>query len=578
MKFKNFLTVCVMFLLGATMGSGMNPTLALAMNPENGTPTELWQTYYGSPNQENGAGIATDADGNIYVAGTGDATWQGEGDAAPLHPYSGSTDIFVFKLDRNGAYQWHTFYGSVDSDTAAAIALDAVGNVYVTGSSELKWQGDGGIKPLHKAGGGFVLKLNNQGAYQWHTFYPFAASGIAIDKERNVFATGNSASTWKGDGGIAPLQAHSNGSDITVLKLDSQGKYQWHTFYGPSDATGIAIGKGNGIFVAGNSSSNWLGQGATTPLHAYTGDGASDFVVLALKNDGAYRWHTFYGGLDEDYAGNLATDKKGNIFVTGASWNNWLGDNNQTPIASHGTYFSSSYFDTALLKLENAGAYQWHTFGGVQVVGTNGVGGQHVATDQNGTPHVLQAWKDEYLAGDNTPCGPAPCSITFLKAFKFSAGGTYQESLGISGIDKDASAAGIATDKANNTLMLGSLGGGWGGVPLHPHRGANDAFVLKGNFAEPIPPKLTAPPNNAMVAKQIQTLNWNDTADTTNYNIELRQDNRNGAVIADTSVTLSEFVTPQLTRGKTYFWHVQSCNDLGCSIWSRWWKFEVKAK
>ena len=33
---------------------------------------------------------------------------------APLHAHSGGPayDMFVLKLDTNGAYQWHTFYGA----------------------------------------------------------------------------------------------------------------------------------------------------------------------------------------------------------------------------------------------------------------------------------------------------------------------------------------------------------------------------------------------------------------------------------------------------------------------------------
>ena len=83
-------------------------------------------------------------------------------------------DIFVLKLDSSGAYQWHTFYGSSSSDYGSGIAMDGSGNVYVTGWSDATWSGPAEESPLHAYSGDddiFVLKLDSSGAYQWHTFY-----------------------------------------------------------------------------------------------------------------------------------------------------------------------------------------------------------------------------------------------------------------------------------------------------------------------------------------------------------------------------------------------------------------------
>ena len=81
-----------------------------------------------------------------------------------------------------------------------------------------------------------MLKLNSSGAYQWHTFYGSAindgAYGLAVDTGGNVYVTGYSWPTWNGPAAQAPLHAHSGGTDLFVLKLNSSGAYQWHTFYG----------------------------------------------------------------------------------------------------------------------------------------------------------------------------------------------------------------------------------------------------------------------------------------------------------------------------------------------------------
>ena len=65
--------------------------------------------------------------------------------------------------------------GQADYDYGYGIAVDGSGNVYVTGYSDATWNGPAGQNPLHAYSGRrcdiFVLKLNSSGAYQWHTFY-----------------------------------------------------------------------------------------------------------------------------------------------------------------------------------------------------------------------------------------------------------------------------------------------------------------------------------------------------------------------------------------------------------------------
>jgi len=251
-----------------------------------------WHTFYGSANFDEGRGIAVDAGGNVYVTGRSYGTW-----GTPLNAYSGNGDIVVLKLDTGGAYQWHTFYGSAISDAGSGIAVDTGGNVYVTGRSDATWNGPAAQAPLNAYSGSgnadiVVLKLNTSGAYQWHTFYGSAASdwgdGIAVDAGGNVYVTGWSDATWNGPAAQSPLNAYSDYSDIVVLELNTSGAYQWHTFYGSvedgdDNGNGIAVDTGGNVYVTGESDATWNGPVAQAPLNAHSG--SADIVVLKFAAD-----------------------------------------------------------------------------------------------------------------------------------------------------------------------------------------------------------------------------------------------------------------------------------------------------
>jgi hypothetical protein len=151
-----------------------------------------------------------DNDDNVYVTGYSTAAW-----GTPINPYSGNDDIVVLKLNSSGVYQWHTFYGSSSIDSGYGIAVDGSGNVYVIGDSDATWGTP--ITPHSGAYDIVVLKLNSSGTLQWHTFYGSNdydyGSGIAVDKDGNVYVTGYSDAAWG-----TPINPHS-GYDIVIVKM-----------------------------------------------------------------------------------------------------------------------------------------------------------------------------------------------------------------------------------------------------------------------------------------------------------------------------------------------------------------------
>ncbi len=329
-----------------------------------------WHTYYGGAWNDKATSLVTDADGNLYITGYSESSWNGDGDTAPLHPYSSArADMFVLKLNSAGVYQWHTFYGGTVDDDASSIKLSGSNDLVVVGTSygmTTTWMGDGNTAPLHSAGMAWMLKLTRAGGYLWHTFYGYYAYDVAVAANGDLYVAEEGCG-WLGDNDAAPLHSCSGGTDWAVLKLNGAGAYQWHTFYGSAqyDTFGlsarIALDPNGGVYFTGASRGNWSGDGGVPPLHPY--ENSISLGVLKLNTAGAYQWHTFYGEKQPNggiiFGSALAVDAEGGVYVGGGNGGlPWQGDQGADPILiGHGA-------GSVLLKLDSQGRYRWHLFYG----------------------------------------------------------------------------------------------------------------------------------------------------------------------------------------------------------------------
>jgi hypothetical protein len=122
--------------------------------------------------------VAVDVDGSVYETGYGKES------------ASGTTDYVTLKYSSTGQLLWRAVYdgGANRPDQAVALAVDGLGNVYVTGSSQLD-AGSGGWDFL-------TIKYDFSGKQLWTARFNGAANkddqatAIAVDSQGNVFVTG----------------------------------------------------------------------------------------------------------------------------------------------------------------------------------------------------------------------------------------------------------------------------------------------------------------------------------------------------------------------------------------------------
>jgi hypothetical protein len=249
-----------------TWGTPVNPFAGMAdvfVVKLNSSGELQWNTFMGSDSDDSSQDISVDGIGNVCISGTSSKTW-----GTPVNSYAGARDVFVAKLNSDGALQWNTFMGSTNEDFDSGIVADGIGNTFIAGYCESTW----GIPIIPHTGtqDGFIAKLNSDGVLQWNTFLGSAtwddeALGIEMDEEGNVYVTGNSLESWG-----TPVNPHSGYVDAFIAKLNSSGIMQWNAFMGSvGDDRGLAleVGGDGSIFVTGYS---WMTWG--TPVNPHVGD------------------------------------------------------------------------------------------------------------------------------------------------------------------------------------------------------------------------------------------------------------------------------------------------------------------
>jgi hypothetical protein len=117
-------------------------------------PKYEWHTFYGSEDWDDGYSVAIDGSGNLYIAGNSIAPWNGPDGQSPLNECfddDGYAYLFVLKMEKNGAYGWHTFFiSSVNFySNTTSLAIDSSGNIYISGIAYASWDGPDGQSPLN---------------------------------------------------------------------------------------------------------------------------------------------------------------------------------------------------------------------------------------------------------------------------------------------------------------------------------------------------------------------------------------------------------------------------------------------
>lgn len=232
----------------------------------------LYSTYLGGEpamtggrDEDVGYGIAIDAMQNIYVVGyTTSPTFP---TAHPIQAlFGGVEDVFVAKINAAGTgLIYSTYLGGSRADVGRGIAVDAIGNAYITGytlsldfpalealQKEYASSSDGFVAKINAAGTGLIYSTYLGGDGEENTGLVTEltpACAIAVDSLGNAYVTGKTASA------NFPIKQAirstlSGDDDAYVAKIDPAGSELVYSTYLGSSFTGANGLEERGLGIA----------------------------------------------------------------------------------------------------------------------------------------------------------------------------------------------------------------------------------------------------------------------------------------------------------------------------------------
>ena len=221
----------------------------------------IWATYLGGILDDWATGVALDNAGNVLVTGyTRSANFPlvNPIQSALNNGLTDDYDAFIAKLSPDGTkVLYSTFMGGAGDDGAAGIVADPAGNAYIAVSTNSA-AGFPGTQNAPDHFGLLVSKLSPTGTVLYSFFDPNdTAAGIALDAAGAVYVTGSVSSALSSSASKA--FGPRGRSQAIVLKISPDGSTKmYETALGGSVQAGgaaIAVDKAGEAFVAGSTSS-----------------------------------------------------------------------------------------------------------------------------------------------------------------------------------------------------------------------------------------------------------------------------------------------------------------------------------
>ena len=389
-----------------------------------------------------GVAIATDASGNVLVAGTTSGGLDG-------NTLAGFYDVFLTKYSSSGAKKFTRQLGvSGGQAVGYGVAVDGSNNVYVVGQSSGNLDGQA-QQGTYDA---FLIKYNSSGTKQFTKLTGVSgaetrATAVAVDSSNNLYVVGYTAGGLDGN-------TSAGHTDVFVTKYNSSGVKQFTKQFGVSgsntEGTAVALDSSGNVYVVGDTMAGLNGQTQT---------GEYDLFLLKLDSSGNTVFTRQMGSTSGRVMPKaVAIDGSGRVNVAGTTTGDFDG---HTLVGSR---------DTFLVQFNSSGTKQFSAQLGVTGFQANNAG---AAVDSSGNVYLV-GYTSGGLDG-NVLTGTEDAFLT-----KFDSDGIKQFTLQLGVVGVITRGYAVAVNKSNEVFITGRTSGGLDGNTV---TGSEDVFVTKYNSA-----------------------------------------------------------------------------------------------
>ena len=370
--------------------------------------------------------------------------------------------------------------GSSSTDYGHSIAVDAVGNAYVTGTTaSTNFPIVSPVQNTNAGGPGdvFVTKLNSDGSQALYSTYLGGSwfdegLGIAVDSAGSAYVVGTTTSPDFPT--TNPFQLDIGGSaDAFVAKLNPTGNVLLYATYlggkGIDSGHDIVVDDAGQAYVIGQTDSgNFPTKDAFQPV---IGGSVDAFVVKLTMLGDELVYATYLGGAGNDPGNGIAVDSTGAVHVTGTT------TSSDFPTVNSAQPIYGGSFDAFVAELNAFG----DTLNYATYLGGSGTDfGNDIAVDSTGQTYVTGIASRNFPTKNSSQSYGGGTRDTFVARLN-GAELVWATSLGGSGHDRGL---GIAVDSEDAVYVTGATTSTNlpSGISFQPaYGGAFDAFVMKLN-------------------------------------------------------------------------------------------------
>lgn len=309
---------------------------------------------FGDASDQTIAGVATDAMGNVFIAGTFKGTLALD-PAKPLVATSTKGQIYLAKFDPAGAPLWSKAFASTEAVSVSGLAVDGTGAVVFTGTFSAAGSltlGTAPVPVMYEYVQGYYAKFDASGNHVFNgaagTNEVSQVAAPAIDAAGNIYIWSSGSCQSACNDSNFSLVKRSSSNTVVWSKSSYQGVFSSAPDYSARVARGVAVDAAGNVYVAGGFKGAEVLGGGTAIASA----GGLDGIIGKFNSSGALLNKWRYGDAADQTAGPIAIDSASNVYIATTF-------KGSATLPSGTTITSTGGSDTGVFQLGSNGVFGW---------------------------------------------------------------------------------------------------------------------------------------------------------------------------------------------------------------------------